>query len=118
MTFADAVEAAGKAIEAVGVTVIVVCSVVVLARYCVERGGVEAYHALRRRLGRVILVGLEVLVAGDIVRTVAVEPSFRSVGVLAAIVAIRTFLSTAIEVEIEGRWPWRRGPAEPGEGPG
>ncbi len=57
--------------------------------------------------GRAILLGLELLLAGDIIRTVAIEPTFASVGVLAAIVAIRTFLSFSLQLELEGRPPWR-----------
>jgi uncharacterized membrane protein len=73
------------------------------------RGGAEfadAYRDLRQSIGRWILLGLELLVAGDIIRTVAVTPTFTSVGVLAMIVAIRTFLSFSLEVELTGRWPW------------
>ena len=66
------------------------------------------YRAYRQGIGRAILLGLELLVAADIIRTVAVDPSFRSVGVLAVIVAVRTFLSFTLEVELEGRWPWQR----------
>jgi uncharacterized membrane protein len=65
--------------------------------------------AFRRSLGRSILVGLELLVAADIILTAGVEPTLRSVAVLGAIVLIRTFLSFSLEVEIEGRWPWQRG---------
>lgn len=72
-----------------------------------RRESEEAYYGLRRRLGQAILLGLEFLVAGDIVGTVAIDPTFRNLGVLALIVAIRTFLSFALEVEINGRWPWR-----------
>jgi uncharacterized membrane protein len=68
-----------------------------------------AYSTLRRGLGRAILVGLELLVAADIIRTVAIEPSLQSVAVLGLIVAIRTFLSWSLEVEIDGRWPWQSG---------
>jgi uncharacterized membrane protein len=68
----------------------------------------EAYECFRADLGRGILLGLEFLVAGDIIGTVAVAPTFESLGVLAVIVLIRTFLSFSLEVEIEGRWPWRR----------
>ena len=64
-------------------------------------------------LGRAILLGLEFLVAGDIINTVAVDPTFRSVGVLAGIVVIRTFLSFSLEIEIQGRFPWARSQAEP-----
>jgi uncharacterized membrane protein len=67
-----------------------------------------AYRRLRNRLGRTILVALELLIIADIIQTIAVAPTFASLGVLASIVAIRTFLSFAIEVEIEGRWPWRQ----------
>lgn len=66
-----------------------------------------SFQVFRRELGRAILLGLEFLVAGDIIRTVAIEPTFRSVGILAIIVVIRTFLSFSLEVEMNGRWPWR-----------
>ena len=62
----------------------------------------------RTDLGRAILLGLEFLVAADIVNTVAIDPSLDSLLVLAGIVLIRTFLSFSLEVEIEGRWPWQR----------
>jgi uncharacterized membrane protein len=62
-------------------------------------------------VGRAILLGLEFLVGGDIIRTVAVSPTFTSVGVLALIVLVRTFLSFSLEVELDGRWPWQgKGP--------
>jgi uncharacterized membrane protein len=71
-------------------------------------GGFElTYRELRADLGRAILLGLEFLVAADIIGTVAVEPTFGSLGVLALIVAIRTFLSFSLELEISGRWPWQ-----------
>lgn len=66
------------------------------------------YHPLRRQLAHVTLFGLELLVAADIVQTVAVRPTFASLGVLGLVVLIRTFLSFALEVETEGRWPWQR----------
>jgi uncharacterized membrane protein len=62
-------------------------------------------------LGRSILLGLEFLVAADIIRTVAIEPTFYNVGVLALLVIIRTFLSFALGLEITGRWPWQKPPA-------
>ncbi len=68
----------------------------------------DAYRRFRVGLGRSILLGLEFLVAADIIHTVAIEPSFRSVGILAIIVLIRTFLSFTLSAEIEGRLPWRR----------
>jgi len=67
---------------------------------------------LRHQLGRSILLGLELLVAADIIRTVAVTPTLESVGVLAGIVVIRTFLSFSLELEISGRWPWQQTPPQ------
>lgn len=71
------------------------------------------YKQLRANLGRSILLGLELLVAADIINTVAVEPTLDRLAVLAGIVLIRTFLSVSLEVEIEGRWPWQS-PLVPG----
>jgi uncharacterized membrane protein len=68
----------------------------------------EAYEVYRRRLGQAILLGLEFLVAADIIQTVTISPTLERVGILASIVGIRTFLSTTLAVEIEGRWPWQR----------
>ena len=68
----------------------------------------DAYRQLRRRLGQVILLGLEVLIVGDIVRTIIVDPTLRSVAVLGMIVIIRIVLSFSLEVEIDGVWPWNR----------
>ena len=67
-----------------------------------------SYDALRRNLGRCILLGLEVLIVADIVRTIIVDPTLESVAVLGAIVVIRILLSFSLEVEIDGLWPWRR----------
>jgi uncharacterized membrane protein len=67
----------------------------------------DQYRIFRQRLGRAILLGLELLVAADIIRTVAVTPTFTSAGVLGVIVVIRTFLSFSLEVELEGRLPWQ-----------
>lgn len=66
------------------------------------------YEAFRATFGRSVLVGLEVLVAADLIRTIAVEPTLSNLYVLALLVAIRTFLSWSLEVEIDGRWPWQR----------
>jgi uncharacterized membrane protein len=68
----------------------------------------DAYHTFRADLGRAILLGLELLVIADIIGTVAVEPTLQNLTVLAAIVAIRTFLSFTLELEVSGRWPWQR----------
>jgi uncharacterized membrane protein len=67
----------------------------------------------RQQLGRTILLALELLVVGNIIRTVAAEPTLTSVAILAIIVLIRTFLSFSLEVELTGRWPWQSGPASP-----
>ncbi len=99
-------------IEAAGVTVIVIAALVATLAFL--HGGAlsgDWQGALRRyraNLGRGILLGLELLVAADIIGTVAVTPSLENLAVLGLIVAIRTFLSFSLEVEIEGRWPWRR----------
>jgi uncharacterized membrane protein len=68
----------------------------------------EDYRQLRSELGRSLLIGLEFLVAGDIIHTVAVKPSLENLSVLGALVVLRFFLSIALEVEIDGRWPWQR----------
>jgi uncharacterized membrane protein len=113
---ADVVDAAmhviATGVEIAGVTIIVIGAMI--AAYLFLREGLSsqnwssAYGSFRANLGRGILLGLEFLVAADIIGTVAVKPTFESLGVLAAIVLIRTFLSVSLEVEIEGRWPWRR----------
>jgi uncharacterized membrane protein len=72
------------------------------------RSDTSAYLRLRHDLGRAILLGLEVLVAADIIRTVAFTPDLNGVTILAIIVAIRTFLSWSLGLELEGRWPWQR----------
>jgi uncharacterized membrane protein len=102
---------ASQALEILGVTLIVIGAAIssaIFARQLLRAFSAEdAYQDFRRRLGRAILLGLEFLVAADIIRTVAVEPTFQSLGVLAVIVLIRTFLSFSLEVEINGRWPWQ-----------
>ena len=76
-----------------------------------------SYDALRRNLGRCILLGLEVLIVADIVRTIIVDPTLESVAVLGIIVVIRILLSFSLEVEIDGLWPWRRWQLERSEDP-
>ncbi|MBW3571100.1 MAG: DUF1622 domain-containing protein [Gemmatimonadetes bacterium] len=109
-TLDHAVRVVAKAVEVGGVLMLVVAALVasgLLFRDWRRAGAFgPAYKAYRRNLGRGILLGLEFLVIADIIRTVAVEPSFNNLGVLAIIVLIRTFLSFALEVEIEGRFPW------------
>lgn len=99
-------------VESVGIGIIGAVSlfVVVLfvARLLRGRSMRSAYEEVRLVLGRGILLGLEFLVAADIVHTVAVELTFQTVGVLAIIVLIRTFLSVTLELELTGRWPWQK----------
>jgi len=100
------VEAVGAAIMVVGGAGALVAFAPRIARRATREG---SYQELRGVLGRIILLGLEVLIIGDIIRTIAVEPTPSSVLVLGAIVVIRIVLSFAIEVEIDGRWPWAQG---------
>ena len=113
MPFNDAVEAIGRVVESVGIGVIVIGAAIATVRFLSRIGGhapgQPAYRAYRRAVGQSLLLGLEFLIAGDIIRTVVIEPTFRTVGILAIIIAIRTFLSLELELEIEGRWPWQRG---------
>lgn len=109
----EIVENVGRAVDLAGVALIVcgaVTATVVFARRLRLRRAPfpGLYRLYRQDLGRAILLGLEVLVAGDIIRTVAVSPTLGSVAVLAAIVGVRTFLSFSLEVELEGRWPWQQ----------
>lgn len=71
----------------------------------------DAYLTVRTTFGRSILLGLELLVAADLIRTMAFAPTLENLAVLAVLIAIRTFLSWALEVEIDGRWPWQRAQA-------
>ncbi|MFN3635804.1 MAG: DUF1622 domain-containing protein [Rhizobium rhizophilum] len=107
MNFAGIMHVITRMIEAVGVAVIVIGIAVAGIAYLKAPGSLDAYSKLRAGMGRAILLGLELMVAGDIINTVAVEPSLDSVLVLAVIVVIRTFLSLSLEVEISGRWPWQ-----------
>jgi uncharacterized membrane protein len=103
-----------RVVELVGVVLILGGAAAATVRFLTKWISTDldaAYREYRQHLGRAILLGLEFLVAGDIINTVAVDPTFRSVGVLAGIVAIRTFLSFSLEVEIEGRWPWAKSQA-------
>ena len=103
-----------RAIEVGGIAIVVLGALLATVGFVarLRRGGFElAYTAYRLNLGRAILLGLEFLVAADIIGTVAVEPTFENLGVLGLIVVIRTFLSFALEAEINGRWPWQEGDA-------
>ena len=99
----EVIDFAGVAIIALGALIGVILCAQDLLR---QERAVNAYRRLRTFLGRSLLLGLEFLVAGDIIKTVAIEPTFDSVIVLAIIVLVRTVLSLSIDVEIDGRWPW------------
>lgn len=116
MTFVDVVEAVGKGIDAVGVGVMVLGGIVATVAAVTRALDAGTYRRYRQQLGRSILLGLEFLVAADIIRTVAVTPTLTSVAVLAGIVLIRTFLSFSLELEITGRWPWQATPSPPANG--
>lgn len=110
MEFGTIIEAVGEAVDILGVVAIVVgvvYAIVDAALRGLRRVG-PVYTRFRRVLGRAILLGLELLVAADIIKTVAVTPTLDSVAVLAVIVLIRTFLSWSLELEISGRWPWQK----------
>jgi len=98
--FKSTVDAVSKVIDGAGVLVIVVGLVVATGVFIL---------ALQQDR-KAILLGLEFLVAGDIIRTVAVAPTFAGVGVLAILVAVRTFLSFTLDVELSGSWPWQSRP--------
>lgn len=116
MEFQDYVVLAGQVVEGAGIAAILLgalWSVVATVREARMDPAVDSYRLFRRRLGRAILLGLELLVAADIIRTVSHDPTLEGVGALAGIVLIRTFLSFTLELEVEGRWPWERArPAE------
>ncbi len=107
-TFREGFEQVGLAIDAAGVLVVVAGIVVAVGRLLFwPAPALGPYRQFRQDLGRGILLGLEFLVAADIIRTVAVTPTVQSVLVLGLIVVIRTFLSLALQLEVEGRLPWQ-----------
>jgi len=110
VSLVEIIEGTGTTIDAIGVAVIaggaLLAVFMTFGRMRQEDGG--AYEFFRQRLGRAILLGLEFLVAADIIRTVAVTPSAESVAVLGGIVLIRTFLSFALQLEVTGTWPWQQ----------
>jgi uncharacterized membrane protein len=109
--FKDAVDLVSKVIDGAGVVVVVVGLLLATGAFVLSQRDRDrrplAYRAYRQQVGKAILLGLEFLIAADIIRTVAVSPSFRGVGVLAVVVAVRTFLSFTLAVELDGRWPWQ-----------
>jgi uncharacterized membrane protein len=111
MAFTDVMEHVAQGFEAFGVGVLIlglVWSVIVAARIWRAAGGRRGYQALRETFGGVLLLGVEILVAADLIRTVTISPTLQSVTVLGLIVLIRTFLSFSLQIEIDGVPPWRR----------
>ena len=107
--YRELMDGIGTAIDAAGVIIIVIGALLSTCRFLFRRqdGPVNSYRLYRQGLGRAILLGLEFLVAGDIIRTVAVAPTLDNVLILGLIVLIRTFLSMALQLEVEGKWPWQ-----------
>lgn len=113
MNVQETITQIGHVIAFTGVLVIVtgmVAAAILGSRELVrkELTGHEIYTRTRQRVGRGLVLGLEVLVAADIIETVAIDPTFTNIGVLALIVAVRTFLGWSLAVELEGRWPWQQ----------
>jgi uncharacterized membrane protein len=110
--FKSTVDSISKVIDGAGVVVVVAGLLLATGVFLLAQRDRElrevSYRVYRQQVGKAILLGLEFLVAADIIRTVAVAPSFRGVGVLAVVVAVRTFLSFTLDVELEGRWPWQQ----------
>jgi uncharacterized membrane protein len=112
------IELAAQAIEMFAVAIIVIAIVHGTIRYLIRSNQQvsDAYQQLKAQLGKALLLGLEFLVAADIIRTVALEPNMQNVMILGLLVIIRTFLSWSLVVEIEGHWPWRKAEAKRVEG--
>jgi uncharacterized membrane protein len=108
--FRHIMEVVGTSVDGVGVFIVAGGMLVATARLAVQRAHETGnyYSLYRQDVGRAILLGLEFLIAGDIIRTVVVAPTLQNVIVLGMIVLIRTFLSLSLQLEIEGRLPWRR----------
>ena len=119
VSFYEVIETVGKTIDAVGVAVIAVGALISAAGAVprLRNATGDVYRVFRQQLGRSILLGLEFLVAADIIRTVAVTPEPKTVAVLAGIVLIRTFLSYSLQLEVTGYWPWQAARARAGATP-
>ena len=111
--FKELIGTVGYGLEAMGVLVIIIGSITSSVRFLIgirRHSGSTAYREYRRDLGRSIILGLEFLIAGDIIRTVIVSDTLSSVAVLALIILIRVFLGLTLHFETEGRWPWQPPP--------
>ena len=110
MKFTEVISIAGYTIEAVGVLVVILGSCVstfIFLRTFRKLAEGVAYRTCRRQLGRSIIMGLEFLIAGDIIRTVVVDATLENIAALGLIILIRSFLSITLHLEVEGRWPWQ-----------
>jgi uncharacterized membrane protein len=115
------VDTLAKVLEMVGAAIILCGAVLASVRFVIDGSTTNwhnAYGRYRAGLGRGILLGLELLVGADIISTITAPLTFESVGLLGAIIAIRTFLSFSLETEIEGCWPWQRASRHRREGSG
>jgi uncharacterized membrane protein len=115
MSFEQTMDDIARGVEILGVATVLVGLAAALLNGALSlfsgEGAGSAYRTIRAVFARSILLGLEFLVAADIIRTVAVQPSLENVAVLGLIIVIRTFLSFSLEVELDGRWPWARAPS-------
>jgi uncharacterized membrane protein len=111
VSFNQAVEAIGRGVDVAGVMAIAggIGLTILVAAGRLWRRQSQVYRRFRQEVGRAILLGLELLVAADIIRTVAISPTLESIAILSGIVLVRTFLSFSLEVELTGIWPWQRG---------
>lgn len=116
MNTAEVIDGVGQLIDVVGVAAIVVGIAASTLRWALHAREPSAWNTWRRGLGRALLLGLELLVAADIIRTVTTKASWESVGVLGLVVVIRTVLSWSITLEVEGRFPWQKPGADHDEG--
>jgi uncharacterized membrane protein len=113
-TFEEVMQDVVRGFEVAGVGVLVLGSVLSFVRFAVElfrKAFDQAYEGVRQGVGRAILLGLEILIIADIVRTITIDPTLESAFALGVIVLVRTFLSFSLEIELEGVVPWRRGSA-------
>lgn len=109
-SFREIMDIVGTGVDGIGVFIVVGGALFATVRLALRRmhGGGNYYVSYRQDVGRAILLGLEFLIAGDLIRTVVVAPTMQNVAVLGLIVLIRTFLSLSLQLEIEGRLPWQR----------
>ena len=119
MEYSETMNNIAMGVEAVGIAVLVIGILFAFGRGFVElvtrQGGTRSYLSVRKYVGRAILLGLEILIVADLIRTVTVDPTLTNVAILGVIVIIRTFLSMSLEIEISGVLPWRRGNVDSAE---